>query len=97
MFDLNSYSVRIIHLLGLYFDTQTIKLKNSVLYVRVQIQKVRTKSHQVEPLALMSVSHTWVSLSQNGESQVKSSQLNNFRAANTPSAQMSRFPAYLEC
>lgn len=97
MFDLNSNSVRIINLLGLYFDTQTIKVKNSVLYVRVQIQKVRTKLHQVEPLVLMSVSHTLVSLSQNGESQVRSSQLNNFRAANTPCAQMSQFPAYLEC
>lgn len=37
MFDLNSNSVRIINLVGLYFDTQTIKVKNSVLYVKVQI------------------------------------------------------------
>ena len=84
-----------INLVGLYFDTQTIKVKNSVLCVRVQKQKVKTKSHQVESLTLISASHTNASLLQNGESQIRSSQLNNFRAANAHSPQMTQFPAYL--
>lgn len=97
MFELNFNSVGITNLTGLYFDTQTIKVKNSVLYVRVQIQKVRTKLHPVKSLTLISVSPINASLSQNGESQVRSSQVNNFRAANTHSAQMTQFPNSLEC
>lgn len=66
---------------------------NSVVQLKVQIQKVRTKLYEDESLTLISVSHTYASLSQNGESQVRSSQLNNFRAANTHSARMTQFPA----
>lgn len=97
MFELNSNPVSSINLVGLYSDTQTVKVKNSVLCVRVQIQKVRTELHQVKSLTLISVSQINASLSQNGESQVRSSQVNNFRAANTHSAQMNQFPSYLEC
>lgn len=96
-FKLNSNSVSIINLLGLYFDTQSIKVKSSVLYVRVWIQKVKTKLDQVKSLTLIIVSHINSSLSQNGESQGRSSQVNNIRAANTHSAQMTQFPNYLEC